>query len=347
MRSLRRLKFRLASAALIGIVTSTERAVAQSTVMLNYGEVTVEVMGLQRWTVKMLQDSLQRYSPGLTLADAACMATLRYRLGFADASVSSYTGIDQANPRRKFVAVRLVEPHRRAIWRVLSESAYESLLPSYAPLVLSVTDANGEVLISRLLYGYQSADALGRERLLASAGRDARDDYSRVVAFLRDQDGNEARERAMRVIDSSAAPGNRMAAALVLMNFANLDATWYALARALRDPHEGVRRTAATVLQQFSRRRVDWAPVASDLRVLLGGANVSEIEETMGLLVATGIDPALASVLLARNGSWITNLLDSKTPMTASRTRTFLIALNRGVDRGPGASSWRPWIARL
>src|SRR2546426_4254089 len=50
----------------------------------------VEVVGLRRWTVQMIQDSAAKYAPGQDLASHACAAVLRLKLKFADASVVFY-----------------------------------------------------------------------------------------------------------------------------------------------------------------------------------------------------------------------------------------------------------------
>ncbi|GAB1343436.1 hypothetical protein [Gemmatimonas sp.] len=328
-------------------IGAASRAAAQRSPTVQYGEVTVEVMGLRRWSLRMLQDSLARHEPGQTLADAACMATLRYKMGFADASVIRYSGFDRANPSKAFVSVRVIEPQRRPIWRSLSSDSYESLLPAYAPLIVPVTDARGSIWINRLLFGFQVTDSVQRERLFASADPQAREDYFRVATFVRANAAVEARDRAVRVLDSSAAPGNRIAAALALMSHADDDHVWYALVRALRDPHEGVRAAAAMALARLPRRSIDWTPAAADLRLLLGGANVGEMESLMRMLMESGIRSTLAAPLLAKNASWLLPMLDSQAPITARRTREFLVVLNGGVDRGAGSAGWRAWLERL
>jgi hypothetical protein len=48
---------------------------------------SLEIIGLRRWTVPMLEDSLRRIRPDVALGDAACAAILRDSLGFPDAAV--------------------------------------------------------------------------------------------------------------------------------------------------------------------------------------------------------------------------------------------------------------------
>src|SRR5436190_568644 len=70
---------------------------------------TIEVIGLTRWSVRMIQDSLAAYAPGNDLTAHACAAILRGKLHFADAAVSVYTGMT-TQQTKPYVAITLVEP---------------------------------------------------------------------------------------------------------------------------------------------------------------------------------------------------------------------------------------------
>src|SRR4051812_34702076 len=48
----------------------------------------LEILGLKRWTLAMIQDSLARYAPHDSLLSHACAAILRGKLHFADAAVT-------------------------------------------------------------------------------------------------------------------------------------------------------------------------------------------------------------------------------------------------------------------
>jgi hypothetical protein len=63
---------------------------AQNDNMIHLRNKTIEVVGLEHWTVKMIQDSLDKYSPGDSLQSHACAAILRYKLHFADAAVTVF-----------------------------------------------------------------------------------------------------------------------------------------------------------------------------------------------------------------------------------------------------------------
>ncbi|MCU0427591.1 MAG: hypothetical protein MUF71_18420 [Candidatus Kapabacteria bacterium] len=68
------------------------------------GRLTIEFLGLHKWTVQQLQDSVKKYNPNGKLA--FCMAALKSNLGFADASVMGY---------KDTVVITVVEPDDSAL----------------------------------------------------------------------------------------------------------------------------------------------------------------------------------------------------------------------------------------
>ncbi len=79
---------------------------------------TVEVLGLRRWTIGMLQDSLARYAPSDSLQSHACAAVLRYKLHFADASSVTFSS-DSGEPDAIVVSVREPQDSARVHYRNL------------------------------------------------------------------------------------------------------------------------------------------------------------------------------------------------------------------------------------
>ena len=328
-------------------LTATPMSPAAAQVRFDTPNGRVEVLGLERWTRRMLEDSIAHYKPGETLASAACMAILRYQLNFRDALVSTYRGYDGPNSMREFVSIRLVEPGNRTAtrWRTVSTDAFQSVIPEYAPLVVPQTDSAGGFYASWILAPLQLTDSTSRQRMLAHADSATREGYRLVSVFLAAHRREADRRTALRMIDSSSVYTNRIAAALVLSNFAESDASWYALVRALRDPHETVRGAAAIAIRNMPRRAIDWSPAQADLRALLGGTNIGEMEPVMELLADTKISPPLARQLLRNNDVWIMRLLGAQAPMAAYSTRKFLTTINNGNDLGASATKWHAWIA--
>lgn len=308
----------------------------------------VEVLGLSRWTLAMLRDSIRRYVPGQELHDAACMVTLRDSLHFAEASVEFFESAPPGRPVQRFLAIKVLEPEHaaRVQWDARPRNEFTSLRADYAPTVLAFTDTNGALRRGRVIYWLQFADD-ERAAALARAPEAARADGERMAAFLTTHASEADRVRAMRTFRSDGFWVNRVMAAAVLSHFSANDSTWYALARALRDPHEGVRETAALVLGALPPRPVDWRPVATDLRLLLGGTNLPAIVGVMRVLARTSVDPALAPALLHDNADWVLAHFASEAPMASDVAHALLLRLNAGRDLGPARGAWIAWARTL
>jgi len=254
----------------------------------------VEILGLHRWTLQMLQDSIRHYVPGHELHDAACMMVLKEQLHFAEASVSRFEDAPPGRTRHTYLTIKLIEPQeaKRVRWDVRPRDESSSLLPDYAGLVLPITDSTGTVSLGRLLFWVEASD--GRQRLMSSAPA-GRLDGEGVFAFLDAHRSESDRERALLVLRRDGLWVNRMVATLVLANFAANDSTWWSLVRSLRDPHPAVRQAAGIVLRSLPRRVVDWRPAATDLRLLLGGRSGpwSDAQRLDGLGIAPLSNPPL------------------------------------------------------
>jgi hypothetical protein len=311
---------------------------------------TVEVLGLRRWTLAMLRDSIRRYVPGQDLHDAACMVTLRDSLKFAEASVMTWQGFS-GTPEKSFLSIKVIEPQeaRRVQWDVRARSDYTGLLPDYAPLVLPITDSAGGVWRGRLERWFQSykEDSTRRASTVARAPESVKADAERVWAFLGSRRGDADRQRAMRTVQRDGFWVNRFVAAMVLVNFGQQDSTWHILVRALRDPHEAVRGFADASLRSLPARRVDWKPAAADLRLLLGGTNLPSIETVLEVLDRTEVAPDLAASLLRGNADWVLDHMASRAPRANDLAHRLLVRLNRGVDLGSTRAAWTKWAAAL
>ena len=205
----------------------------------------VEILGLHRWTLSMLRDSIRRYVPGQDLHDAACMVTLREQLHFAEASVSRFENAPPDGTKRTYLTIKVIEPQqaRHVQWDLRPRDEFSSLLPDYASFVLPITDSTGGVPRGRLIFWLQASDSAGRQRLLSHVPPASRADADRIYAFLDTHRSESDRERALLVLRRDGLWVNRMVATMVLANFAASDSAWRALVRSLRDPHEAVRQT--------------------------------------------------------------------------------------------------------
>ena len=309
----------------------------------------VEVLGLRRWTLDMLRDSVRHYVPGQELHDAACMVTLRERLGFVEASVARLDFTPAGGPERTYLTIKLLEPQEsaRVQYDVRPRDEFSSLLPDYAGIILPITDSTGGVFRGRVLYWLQASDSTARSRLMSYVPPAQRADGDRMFSFLDARRTESARQRAMTILQRDGLWANRMVAATILANFPARDSTWWALAKTLRDPHEAVRESAVAVLSAMPRRTVDWEPVAADLRLLLGGTNLPAIESLFEVLAATGVAPSLARPLLRDNSEWVLDHLGLQAPGASRAAHRLLVRLNGGTDLGPTRGAWAAWAARL
>lgn len=309
----------------------------------------VEVLGLRRWTLKMLQDSLRHYVPGQELHDAACMVTLRDSLHFVDASVEQVEWNQPGQPVRSYLTIKLIEPQQaaRVQWDVRPRQEFTSLLQDYAPLILPVTDSTGGVWRGRILNWLQFSDSARLQRVIADAPPGARADAERAVEFRRSRRSEPDRQRAMRVLARDGFWANRMAAVTVLSNFAQHDSTWWTLVRALRDPHEGVRETATVIIRTLPPRHIDWRASSKDLRLLVGGTNLSAMREVFSVLASTSIAHEMAALILRDNGDWVLDHLMSETPRASDAAHRLLVSLNAGRDLGRSREAWSAWIRSL
>lgn len=310
----------------------------------------VEILGLRRWTVAMLEDSVRAYRPDVQLHDAACVVVLRENLGFSDASVklSTYSAV-AGGATTSYLVIKLIEPadRKRTEWTRANRDTFRVLRPDYAPLVLNATRQDGELVLRNILAPLQLyfADSAAVRTRLARLPADAGKDDELLRAFLTTHRGAGDLEAALEVLRRDGNYTNRVVATAILANFAERDSVWYQLVEALRDPHEAVRTTAEVVLTIIPRRTIDWGPASPTLRRLLGGTNVAASQLVFETLARTRISASLARPLLRNNSWWIGMHLGARTPGAAASARGLLTQLHGGRDLGEDPRSWRRWIA--
>lgn len=328
-------------AALVGLAAAVPRAAAAQ-VALENDSVRVEVIGLRRWTVSMIQDSLGRYAPEASLLSHACAAGLR-RIGFTDASAVYYRP-GTGGGTQEFRVVTVVEPQDSA--RVRYRPRFRDTRPARGPWAAAAA----------LFSEHPRAAQQGLRRpatLLADAPLAAADSVLRPAlplrAFLRAHRRAADRGLALRTLAADGNDTNRVAAAMLLANFAADDRAWRALADALRDPAPQVRTAAMQVLHGLTAdrpRRVDWVPAAGALRAVLDGTNLFAHNDLLEALAATRVAPALAGPLLRAGGHLVLAKLGSRGPRERAAARGFLAQV-AGRDLGAAPEPWAGWIGGL
>ena len=306
---------------------------------------TVEVLGLERWSLRMIQDSLDKYAPGESLASHACAEVLRYKLGFADASSNSYSDVRDTIER---VVVAVVEPQNsaRVRHRTLPMDSTTPYQPwSYAIAALQHRPGAVQAAVHTYLRWYRdSANTPVPE--WASADSVAIRSYWRFLAAHRTSKDYRA---ARALLLTSHDYRNRVVAATILANFNDRDATLHALLEATREQDGIVTAFAGSVLDAIAvdaPRTVDWRPVSASLHAILDGTSLFQLPSVMRVLVATGVRPTMARALLRRGGHMLVAYASAQHPVPKSDAHRLLVAL-AGRDLGQDAAVWRRWIESL
>jgi hypothetical protein len=304
---------------------------------------TVEFIGLQNWTLAMVQDSLAVYSPADSIHKHTCAAALRYRLGFAEAA--SVVHLDGGPP---YVIVSVVEPQ-------------DSVRVRHRYLPLDTADSREEwheaVQVIRrrpdlfhiAVDGYAPDFSVRGFQPPPNLGPDSAQ-VLRIWRFLAARRSEEDFQVAMAVLtDGAPALYDRMVAAAILANFSDRDVTWWVLADALRESDGPVKAIAGTVLAASAAReprRVRWKPAASTIHALLNGTGLFELRRVLDWLPRMGAAPEYSKEFLAGGGEMVLAYLAAEHGPTRELAHRFLVAL-RGDDCGEGADCWRDWITSL
>ncbi len=280
----------------------------------------LELIGLKRWTLAMIQDSLARYAPGDSLTSHACAAILRGKLGFADAAAQYYPpGLE--GQTKGYFAVPVVEPQDSA--RVRYRARPRDSVPDRADwaVALATFRQHNQVFQSAIqsppfLLGRTHPDSVEPELAVARP----------LLEFLRAHRTDPDRQRALWTLAHDAGIYHRVVAAVVIAGFAASDSTWWALADALRDQDGMVSATASQVLSTLSRsaaRTVNWAPVTDGVRAVLDGTDLFAHNALLDALAATKVAPALAPALLRGGGELVLAKLRSRTRSPRVRRTAF------------------------
>jgi hypothetical protein len=318
--------------------------VASPQAILENDSLRLEIIGLKRWTVPMIQDSLRIYAPKDTLLSHACAAILREKLKFADASVAHYTTMLDGKPLKPYLAVTVIEPQDSALVRY--REPFRDTLPSrraWAP-VRTVFEKHNPAFQAAL----QNQDLLWSEGPLDDADSAQRPALP-LRRFLRAHRTPAAHRLALTTLATDGNPLNRVAAVVLLANFADSDSTWWALAGALRDPAPRVAGSAAQLLSALMSRGpspVNWAPATGVVRAILDGTNLFAHNDMMRVLAATQVDPALAPALLKDGGHLVLAKLRAEGRSERQSARRFLVQI-AGRDLGDDPSAWEAWIKSL
>ncbi|MEP6496298.1 MAG: hypothetical protein ABJF01_26760 [bacterium] len=300
---------------------ATAASPLRSQMVIETATSTIEFVGLKRWTIQMIKDSLAVYAPNDSLTAHACAAILRLKLHFADAAVSVYTGMRRDNPKR-YMAITLVEPQDSG--QVHYKPEFHDSLPTRAEWTdaYAAFRANNQIAQTAIQTPSFFAPRLSPEDSARFAP------VAALHALVASQRDSRHFDQALRTLETDGNAQNRAMALIVIANFAARDSAWCALADALRDPSSGmINATASQLLTMLTRsapRPIDWRPVAANLRYIIDGTNLFGLDQLLATLGATSIDPALAPVLLEGGGTLVEAKLHSGDEHARSAAVSFL-----------------------
>jgi hypothetical protein len=315
---------------------------------------TVEVIGLNRWTLRMLHDSVAAHTGGESLFSSACQAVIRDKLGFAAAHVSRQRREREPGKWSEELIITVVEPQDSS--RVRFRAPATGTFPfrtEWSEAIAPFIRKNGVFIHRNFMYALQPYGRilLGHraqvERELAE-GRGVAE-AARLWTFLAQQQGEEDRQLASTTLEHDGNEQNRIVAAAVLANHSGRDQTWWLLMDAVRDERENVRQTARAVLSllgQTRPRKVEWAPAIPAIRHVLSGTHVPAFLDILEVLLRTDISPADARAVLWNNGDLVLAHLAARNDVARNTARRFLLRAS-GQDFGGDISRWEEWIRAL
>jgi hypothetical protein len=292
-----------------------------------------EVIGLERWTLSQLQDSLAAHDASLT--SHTCAAVLRHALGFPDVSVVLHPAGEGGRPT-KFFEIMVLEPGDSARARFLPVPA-ESLPTRevWAELALPFQHNNNlwnfllnypEALYSRLPIDSLLERSPDTEHLRSALG-------SLPLPLLVDT--------ALGTLQSDHNPSNVFPALLVLGSPASGAAGLAALSRILRSPYSFISLSAAHLLGYRLTREhaVDWDPLVPDIRAVLDGTNLFALAPVMHLLRENRPPRSAGERMVAGGGRMLLARLAAADSVVRTEAQELLVTLT-GDSLPPNRAIW-------
>jgi hypothetical protein len=166
--------------------------------------------------------------------------------------------------------------------------------------------------------------------------------------LLQQRTSKEDFQVAIKVLVEDREFQKRVAAAMILTNFADNDAAWLALMEGVRNENEFV-KTACTqsliTLTKYVPRQIEWSSAASGIYHILNGTNLSALPHVIETLLKTKTSSKLAKTLLKNNGGrMLLAYLRAKHEREKSLAHRLLSQLS-GKDFGFDDQRWSAWIA--
>ena len=301
----------------------------------------VEIIGLERWTPQGLLDAIQQTAPGQPLA--ACAATMRFELGFADAGVFGYLESTTSRSERYTVIIGIED---RARVRYRTAGSETIALPESWQALASVAEEDlGTLGMARELYDLRHDPETARKfAVLFSIDLAA---IERVWELIAARDSEQDRLLAHQLLANADSWSSRALAATVLVNFGEHDAVWHDLVAATIDPIGQVSGAATSVLGSLAQREdvrpVRWEAAREPIAAVLDGTNPFAFKTVIHVLAATGIEPAFGKQLIRKAPDLLLAHVGAQHEITRQPAIDLLKAVS-GEDFGADREAWAEWI---
>ena len=301
----------------------------------------VEIIGLERWTAQGLLDAIQQTAPGQPLA--ACAATMRFELGFADAGVFGYLESTTSRSERYTVIIG-VEDRARVRYRTAGSETID--LPESWQALASVADEDiGTLGMARELFDLRNDPETAR-KFATLFGADLTS-IERVWELIADRDSEQDRLLAHRLLANADSWSSRAIAATVLVNFGEHDAVWHDLVSATIDPIGQVSGAATSVLGSLAQmersRPVRWDAARGPIAAVLDGTNPFAFKTVIEVLAATEIEPAFGREFIRESPDLLLAHVGAQHEITRQPAIDLLKAVS-GEDFGADPEAWAEWI---
>lgn len=331
----------LVARALLFLVIILSLAEAQ---VVNTDKGKVEFIGLKRWSVRMIEESLAVYAPkghGLW----GCAAELVGNLHFADASVIRYSEYSAF-----YTVITVIEPQdsTRIQYRP-KPSGSSAVLPDYKIADSIIRKDMMAFQMALINYGlFKSGKLDSAETVIREWGVDSLS-VTEIWRFLYSKKDEKHKPIAIWTALNNPDATNRTIAASILSNFAEDDSCWWTLIEVLRD-RDGIvnstARQALTVMTKPSIKIVNWTPCVPTLKFLLAGTDLFSYTTVLNVLHKTGISPTLADALLDESTTdLLLAYLQAKHSEERKSAIAFLVNLS-GQDFGDDWRSWQNWLRK-
>lgn len=284
-------------------------------------EGSIEFIGLEKWTPKMIQEKL-----GYDSADQLryCAKDLKEKLKFPDVYVVSYSSDG-------YTVVSVVEPEREGDVKKKPQPTKEiKTTGDWVKLVQAVENDKNS--------------AFG---LLTNVSSQNVETPRPWWEILRPRKEIKEQKLALKTLRRDKNSQKRVAAAAILMNFPEENSTWYALMEGLRDADKRVNSAcifALKVLTQYHRRPINWSPSRKGIRAFLNGTNLHILSDSLKILIQTEVSPKLAKSLLGKGGGkMVLAYLKAQHDVERKLAHRFLVKISK-KDFGEDLSGWNSWL---